>query len=291
MTGKSLDRPRERPAAVSKAQVEDLAKLVAGERHIIGRMLPDHLEFDTFLGGVAGALFRNPDLARVAVTSPQSLFVALRQCAALGHMPGSDQFALTVRRFGEDKRETIVGIEQYQGVIERMYRSGGVQSIHAEVVCMGDDFRRSPDGGPPFHRPANGDWMQRNTLPANLAGAYAYAYLTGGGCSNVVIMGRAEIMRHREAADMYKIWDGPFGKSMWLKTVTHELEKWVPTSPQYLAERARVAAVADVGPIRQEPADRSAAAVAATAASPPEPAVTEPAEEPWPPTAQPPDAR
>jgi recombination protein RecT len=222
-------------ATISKDDINKVAKAVATYQGTFERLLPSHVDVQTFIGCAAGAMFRNPDLAIAAKASPDSLIVALRDCARLGHQPGTDQYALTVRS------GKIMGIEQYQGVIERMYRGGGVKSIHAHVVCVGETFELR-DPNPPLHVVA--DWLDRDTSAANLKGAYAYATLPGGATSRVVAMGRAEIMRHRAVAATTNIWDGPFASSMWLKTVAHELEKWVSTSPEYMRERARVAAEA-----------------------------------------------
>jgi recombination protein RecT len=129
-------------------------------------------------------------------------------------------------------------MEQYQGVIARMFNAGSVQSIHAEVVTMQERLVRH-DPMPPTHEVPGDDWLDRDLSVENLKGAYAYAVLEGGVCSRVVIMGRAQIMTHRDVAATMKFWDGKFGLSMWLKTVVHELEKWVPTSASYRKERAR----------------------------------------------------
>lgn|SRR5512139_671612 len=278
-------------AVVSPDAIKAVLKVVFEYRGTFARLLPPHLDADTYLGIAASALWKNEKLAEAAIANPESLVVALRDCARLGHQPGTDQYALTVRK--QNKRPGVLGIEQYQGVIERMYRAGAVQAVHAEVVCRGETFRRQ-DPAPPLHGVA--DWLDRDPVVANLVGAYAYAILEGGACSRVVSMGRAEIMRHREAAATHDIWDGNFGSSMWLKTVTHELEKWVPTSAEYRREQARAAAVmADAiqqtrttpqaASAQQQREERAAVVIDG------EP-ISEPAgDEPWPDTAQPPEPR
>lgn len=218
--------------AIRKEDMDNLGKMVAQYRGTFARLLPSHIDAETFVGIAAGALWKNPKTAEAAMRHPDSLIVALRDCARLGHEPGTDQYALTVRS------GKIMGLEQYQGVIERMYRAGAVVSVHAEVICKGDRFVKR-DPLPPIHET---DWLNRDTSVENLTGAYFYAMLEGGACSRTVVMGRAEIMKHREVAATYAIWDGPFGSSMWLKTVAHEGEKWVPTSAEYRREQARAAA-------------------------------------------------
>lgn len=263
MAGRQQQQSQE--VAVRKEDVAALGRTIATYRGTFGRLLPAHMDAETFVGIAAGAMYRNEKLAAAAMHHPDSLIVALRDCARLGHEPGTDQYALTVRG------GKVLGIEQYQGVIERMYRAGAVLSVHAEVVCKGETFKRQ-DPSPPYHRVPNDDWLDRDTSVANLTGAYAFAILEGGACSRVVAMGRAEIMAHREVATTTNIWDGPFGKSMWLKTVAHELEKWVPTSAEYRREQARAAAaMADALGSATPPATVAASATVGPSATPRQP--------------------
>lgn len=212
------------------ARPQDVNSLVTGwllpQKGTLSRLLPADTDVDTFLGTAAAAMHKNPSLAQAAMKDPASLMIALREAARLGHLPGTDRYALTIR---EGK---ILGMEQYQGVVARMFNAGAVTGVHAEVVCRGERFERR-DPLPPIHEPVGGDWFARDTKVENLVGVYAYATLDTGSLSRIVVMGRAEVMAHRAAAATTKIWDGPFGKSMWLKTAAHELEKWVPVSAEY----------------------------------------------------------
>jgi recombination protein RecT len=54
-------------------------------------------------------------------------------------------------------------------------------------------------------------------------------------------MSRDEVMRHKAVAKTKKFWDGPWEPSMWKKTAIHELEKWVPTSAEFIREKLRAA--------------------------------------------------
>jgi recombination protein RecT len=220
---------------------EDVRSLILSQvwsnRKQFGNLLPAEADADAFAGAAGAALYKNPDLALAAMRNPESLLIALRDCARLGHTPGTDEYALTLRG------GAILGIEQYQGVIARMFNAGAVQAVHAEVVTRQEMLTRQ-DPLPPMHAVPGGDWLDRDIRVENLKGAYAYAILEGGTCSRVVIMGRAQIMTHRDKAGKNRdgvamFWDGPYGLSMWLKTVVHELEKWVPTSASYRKERIR----------------------------------------------------
>lgn len=213
---------------------EDIRSLVRTQiwdkRAMFANLLPKDVDAETFAGLATAAMWKNPQLAIASINNPESLLIALRDCARLGHEPGTDEYALTVRGGG------VLGIEQYQGVIARMFNAGSVQAVHAEVVTAQEKLiNRSPL--PPEHIVP--DWLDRDLSVENLRGAYAYAILEGGVCSRVVIMGRKQIMTHQKAAATTKFWLGDFGLSMWLKTVVHELEKWVPTSAAYRKERAR----------------------------------------------------
>lgn len=227
--------------AIREQDMQSLVRTqVWDKRRQFSSLLPAGTDVDIFAGCAAAAMYRNPNLAAAAMRNPESLLVALRDCARLGHQPGTDEYALTIRGGG------VLGIEQYQGVIHRMYNAGAVKSVHAEVVTNAERLERR-DPLPPIHHVPDDDWMNRDVRVENLKGVYAYAILEDGVCSRVVVMGRAQVMAHRQAAMTKNIWDGPFGVSMWLKTGCHELEKWVPTSASYRQERARAdAALAEM---------------------------------------------
>jgi recombination protein RecT len=99
------------------------------------QVLPAHIKAETFVRLSQGVLRRNADLAKAANNNPGSFLGALLECARLGHEPGTDAFAL-VPVGGE-----VQGWEQYQGVIERVYRAGAVRSVKAEVVRKNDPYR------------------------------------------------------------------------------------------------------------------------------------------------------
>jgi recombination protein RecT len=221
---------------------EDIRSLVLtqcwNQRKQFANLLPADVDADAFAGLAAAALWRDPLLAVAALNSPDSLLISLREAARLGHEPGTEMYYLTVRG------NKVLGIEGYQGVIDRMYRAGGVVAVHCDVITFDEDsagafVRHDPD--PPSHQRS----LARDLSVANLAGVYAYAILEGGACSQVVVMGRNEVMNHRAMAgkpgsENKNVWDGPFGLSMWKKTPVDELRKWVPTSASYRKERNRV---------------------------------------------------
>jgi recombination protein RecT len=232
-------------------------------------VLPDHVDVKSFLGTAAAALYGNADLMKAAEASPDSLITALMRCAALGHQPGTDEFYLTPRMV--KGRPSVLGIEGYRGIVERMYRSGAVKSVIVREVCAKDKFKFvEGEMDKPLHAAGGGDPYNSNSTGADffgthgsrdrgaMVGVYAYAILTTGAVSRVAILNRDDVHAARDAGgykadDRYSPWnraDGGAGhpeftgRSMWWKTAARRLEPWVPTSAEYRREQLRAAASA-----------------------------------------------
>lgn len=235
-------------------ELAGLTRMIETYSNDYARVLPSHVEPATFVRLAQGVLRRNPDLAEAAKVNPNSFLVALLECAQLGHRPGSDCYALTPRRVkdkGSDRRVlTVVGIEMYRGVIERMYRAGAVVSVKCEVVRQYDRFEWSPTRmRVPVHE---FDPLASLEDRGKIRGVYAYADMQGGGTSRVVVMSKDVIDRHRKLAATDNFWRD-WEEAMTMKTAVHELEKWVPTSAEYIRERAR--AIAEAHQTRRELAE------------------------------------
>ena len=230
-------------------------------------VLPEHIDVKEFVGSAVGALRKNPDLLAAAENSPTSFVVALMDCASLGHVPGSKSYYLTPRRNKASGKTEITGIEGYRGVIERMYRSGAVASVKVREVCKNDRFTYvEGEDEIPRHEV---DWFGGDRGP--MIGVYAYAKLTTGAYSRVVIMSAADVEAVRErsdaGSDRGRGASGPWvtdTRAMWWKTAAHRLEPWVPTSAEYRREQLRAAVQADnlrrrvnteTGEILDEPGD------------------------------------
>lgn len=216
----------------------------------IARVTPSHVKPEAFIALTLAAVNRNQYLMGASLVNPGSLVHAMRLCAVLGHLPVRGIFDFVPFR---NKKAPggweVVGIEEYRGVIERMYRSGAVRSVHAEVVRVGDAFSIERPGTLPFHKynPHHGP-EERGPL----AGVYAWAVLDHGNLSHVPWLNRHEVKKHRDASrsgdQFWGPWDGPeasWAHKMWRKTGLHELEPFVPTSPEYLRERTRALAAAE----------------------------------------------
>lgn len=212
-------------------------------------VLPDHIESKAFIGSAIATLRKNPDLLTAANNSQTAFVNVLMDCARLGHVPGSPEYYLTARRSKDHgNKQIIVGIEGYRGVIERMYRSGAVASVIVREVCRTDRFTFTEGvDSVPIHEI---DWFGEidRTDPANIIGVYAYARLTTGSTSRVVVLSKAEIEKARMRSDAGKANAGPWKtdyRAMAWKTAAHRLEPWVPTSSEYRREQLRAAVAAD----------------------------------------------
>ena len=258
------------------------AALIERYSNDFARVLPSHVKPETWVRIAQSALRQNARLAEAARNDPGSFLAALLDAARLGLEPGTEQYYLVPYR--DRARGWIVqGIPGYQGEIELMYRAGAVSSVVVEVVRERDVFRYQPGRDERPHHEV--DWFGDR---GKLVGVYAYAVMTDGATSKVVVLGRRDIEQARAASASYKLkpdaspWT-THEEAMWLKTAAHRLRKWVPTSAEYRRELARAAAEAQrIASERDIP-----------------PPVTETTDDvvdgeivqDWPETAQPPDAQ
>lgn len=226
-----------------------LARRYSGQ---ISEVLPEHIETKGFLGQAFAALRKNSALMEAATNAPGAFMDALMEAATLGHVPGSKEYYLTARRSKEHSgKPVIVGIEGYRGVIERMYRSGAVGSVVVREVCKGDSFRfiEGEDEVPVHEIDWFGDVDRKD--PDNIVGVYAYARLTTGVASRVVVLSKADIEDAKQRSDAGRRDAGPWHtdyRAMAWKTAAHRLEPWVPTSAEYRREQLRAASAAAAVP-------------------------------------------
>lgn len=195
-------------------------------------VLPTHVRPDTFVRISQGLLRREPKLREVADRNPGSFMAALLDCARLGLEPG-DTYHLVP--FGNE----VVGIPDYTGEIELIYRAGAVSSVKAEIVYENDTFVYRPDMDRPEHEV---DWFSDRGA---MRGVYAYAVMKDGATSRVVMLNETEINKIKSVSKTASRKDSPWQlwpDRMWLKTAVHQLQKWVPTSAEYIT--AQLAAVA-----------------------------------------------
>ena len=244
----SLQQEAERQAD----QADSIAyKRVRAARDWFAVVVPSHIDPEQYIAVLLGVLQRNDKLREAAEANPGSLMIAAAECARLGLVPGETyHFA----PFWNSRRQVmeITGMTDYKGEIELMYRAGGVESVHAQVVREHDAFAWKPGMTMPEHQITANESGQIGLSDEDergrLTGVYAFAKLRGGGVSQVVVMSRSEVKKHRDIAKTEEFWgppwpkEGPWTPNMWLKTALHGLPTWVPTSPEYITELWRAAA-------------------------------------------------
>jgi recombination protein RecT len=220
-------------------------------------VLPSHIKPDTWVRIAQGALKKGKrandgrfELEVAAANNPAAFLSALLDAARQGLEPGTEQFYLTPRKVKGQLE--ILGITGYQGHIELIYRAGAVSSVVAEVVREKDEYRyeRGVDLKPTHRYPAFAGESTRGPL----IGVYAYAVMKDGAISRVVELGQDDIDRIKKSAtganSEYSPWQTNEA-AMWLKSSIRQLQKWVPTSPEYLEHQARVAGMAIGGAERE----------------------------------------
>lgn len=219
-------------AVATTEKTKEVAHLVSSYKDRFALILPKHLTTDTFTSLALSAL-RKPDLAKAAMNDPMSLVTALTHCARLGHQPNTEAFYLV------PIRGKVEGWEGYRGIVERLYRSGGVSSVHAQIVRENDlyDFEEGMNH-PIFKKPKK---FATQAERGKKIGTFAYAKLRDGGYSRVVEMPAEDVYKRRDANPFssdkkspWQLWED----SMWLKCPTRELEKWVPSSAEYREQMA-----------------------------------------------------
>jgi len=202
-------------------------------------VLPAHVKPETFMRLATGAFRRNDKLLDAARSDPASLVNALSEAARKGLEPGTEQFYLVPRRI--KGKQTVQGLEGYQGIVERMYRAGYVDSVVVQVVRENDEFVYDPGANDkPRHVV---DWFSDR---GPLKGVYAYANMRNGSVSNVVVLNKKQVMEAKAKSESsgseYSPWN-TFEESMWLKTAARRLEKWVPTSAEIRSAATQPAVV------------------------------------------------
>lgn len=220
--------------------------MVQQYRSDFAAVLPSHIKPETWVRVAQGALKKGRkqgdrfELEIAAQNNPGVFLASLLEAARLGLEPGTEQFYLTPRKVKGQLE--ILGIVGYQGHIELMYRAGAVSSIVAEVVREHDDYQydRGVDDKPTHRYPAFAGASSRGKL----IGVYAYARMKGGAYSRVIELGQDDINTIKQSSQGANSEYSPWTKheeAMWLKSAVRQLQKWVPTSAEYIREQMRAA--------------------------------------------------
>jgi recombination protein RecT len=248
-------------ALARKDDARTPAELIRQYSADFAAVLPSHIRATTWVRLAQGALKKGKrletgmfELEQAALNNPGVFLATLLDAARLGLDPGTDQYYLTPRKV--KGRLEILGIVSYQGYIELMYRAGAIASVVAEVVRENDTYRyrRGIDEIPMHTFPSFAGQEVRGALK----GVYAYARMKDGAVSRVIELGPDEIAtikKYSQGADSeYSPWVN-HEAAMWLKSAVRQLQKWVPTSPEFRRELLRATAqAADVARAHDFPA-------------------------------------
>jgi len=184
------------------------------------QVLPAHLGPEKFTRW-ALTLLRRPDLAEVGQTDAGRLSImsALMECASLGLEPGREYHLVPFKGL-------VTGITDYKGEV-RLIWNAVQRPVIAALAYSKDDFAIRGANVPPLHE---GNWFD----PAgrgDVLGGYAYVDYGQQLYSLVVYMSEADFVKHRGKAQTVKVWD-EWPEPMRLKTLVHQLRKWVPWSAE-----------------------------------------------------------
>ena len=232
------------PTTQALAQRNDhpAVRLQAQYASRLASLVPSHVNGQAGVRQATGAL-RDPELAAAAANDFGEFVGAVERAAVLGLRPGSEEYYLVPRTKRKGQPRTVMGIVGWQGLVELMYRSGAVASVVAEVVHREDGFAYRPGLDLVPEHEVNWDAEDRGQLRL----VYAFARMSDGSVSKVVVLNRADIDRIKQSSEGASSPYSPWNKheaAMWLKSAVRQLAKWVPTSVERLAQHAQAQAVA-----------------------------------------------
>jgi recombination protein RecT len=240
------------PAQLPEARQErkDIQSMLQSPKMIerFKAIVPQHLNPQRMLRVMALAIHKVPKLAEC---DPVTLLGAMMVCASLGIEPNTPLGHAYLIPFEKKKKQgnqwvtervdvnLIIG---YRGYVDLARRSGGMVSIHADVVYEGDEFsfeygsnmhlRHVPRGGRTGRKPI---W------------AYAHAKLTDGEAFEVLPYDQVleirdgsqayqQAVRAKEQNRLSQFESSPwvaFEHEMSAKTMVRRLSKWLPLSIEF----------------------------------------------------------
>jgi recombination protein RecT len=226
-------------------------------RNWYAAMVPSWADAGQLVAIAVMLMHKSPKLAAAAATNVPGLLGCLADCAMMGLIPGKTYHLTFFRNKHNPGVYDIVGMVDYAGEIEQMYRSGGVASVHCNVVRGGptahapDHFRWQPNVMIVPEHVITDDGLGEDEDRGPLRGVYAYARLTTGGVSDVAVLPRGKVMLARAHAQTLDFWgpdwpaEGEHTEVMWKKTGLHRLWNMVPHSAEYVAQVLRAQAEAE----------------------------------------------
>lgn len=222
-TGNGAAVPAQQPTTIKQWLNND------GFKNEIARALPKHCSVERMTRIAITAMTRTPMLADC---EPASFMKALLDLSQWGLEPnGRDAHLIPFRN---NKRGVVECqlILDYKGLVQLLYRSGQVLSVHADVVYEGDDFEYSM-GEVSRHTPW---WIRTDrNKPAQqgkLIAAYARVELKGHAVKcEVMSKEQVDAIRSRSKAANSGPWVSDYNE-MAKKTVFRRTTKWLPVSAE-----------------------------------------------------------
>jgi recombination protein RecT len=190
------------------------------ERENFAAVLPAHIGEARFQRWALGILAK-PELVEVARTpaGQLSIVTALLDCASLGLEPGRTYHLVPYKGI-------VKGMTDYKGEVQLIWNA--VQRpVVASLVYSKDTFYMTGANLPPTHE---ADWFAEEGR-GNIVGGYAYVQFGDGLYSLVMRMTEADFLKHKGKAQTQNVWD-EWPEAMRLKTLVHQLRKWVPWSAE-----------------------------------------------------------
>ena len=214
------------------AKASSLPALIEASAGQFARVLPAHLGADRYArwglsvvrkaltGGTEQAEKTRQAWLKVMDSEPGRLSViaALMDCASLGLEPGREYHLVP---FGG----VVTGITDYKGEIRLISNANPGWPVVAQLVRSKDTLHMVGANTPPVH---DADWFGDRGV---VVGGYAYQQQGNGLCSLVIRMSETEFAQHRDKARAKTVWE-EWPEAMRLKTLVHQLRKWVPWSAE-----------------------------------------------------------
>ncbi|WP_411815696.1 recombinase RecT [Gordonia sp. SND2] len=210
---------KQRAMAPAQQGQPTLTQLIDQMKPEIARALPKHMNPDRMARIATTVLRQTPALARC---TPESFLGALMTASQLGLEPGPLGEAYLVP-YGRD----VTFIPGYRGLVKLAWQSGKLASFNAHIVYENDQFDYEYGLAPTLsHKPAMKDRGQP-------VAAYAAAvFKDGGNVFEVMSVDDIEAIRRRSKASNNGPWKTDWA-AMARKTVTKQLAKWMPLSPEF----------------------------------------------------------
>lgn len=193
------------------------------KRDSLAKMIPEHMDPDRFIDVARTAIVTGGDELRKC--DLDSVYMALRQCAAAGLLPDGDESAII--RYGSEAQWTPM----VKGVIRQILRSPGVERVETRVVRKGDHFEYRYGLNPDLEHRADGAAPSREDYDPTVEAAYAVVFYEDR-APQFEVMHRAEIEQARKSS---RAPDSPAWRNwyseMARKTVLHRVSKYVDLAP------------------------------------------------------------